>query len=140
MLPGISGVSLSQKHPVVEQRESRPAKQQRRHLQGRVSRPLSMDAEEMVVRQVGTDKIGLAIVAALLEAEQIGPEGVDPGKGKSLAMVPVIFAVIGQAITDVEAHHLDHDRDSRRSCRQISWPDPGSCVFPPSAPACPGRE
>jgi hypothetical protein len=34
-----------------------------------------MNAPKMVLRQAGTDKLGLAIVAALLEPEQIGAKG-----------------------------------------------------------------
>ena len=81
-----------------------------------------MDAKEMVVRQVGADKIGLGVVAAFLETEQIGPKGLDPGEGKALAVVPVIFPVVGQTIADIEAHHLDHGWVLLRPCRLFFGP------------------
>ena len=87
------------------------AKQQGRHLQCRFARTFPMDANKMVVRKVRADEARLSIIAALLETEQVRLKGMDPVEGQSPSVVPMIYPIVGKAVTNVKTHDFDHIRD-----------------------------
>jgi hypothetical protein len=61
-------------------------------------------------RQAPFYKIGLRIVATLLDAEQVWVKGVYSGDGEGLPFVPAVFSVLSQAVTNIEGHYFNHGR------------------------------
>jgi hypothetical protein len=81
--------------------------------------------------QVFFYEVGLSIVATLLDAEQVWVKGVYSGDGEGLPFIPAVFAVLSQAVTNIEAHYFDHGRWNHPLRNSPKWPNDQAQRPPP---------
>ena len=126
--PGTSGVSENQNVPLAATWKRVVAEQDGGHLAGRLA-VVAADADDGVARHRGEDLVDLE-AQRLLQADEIGVLRPEQREEHVAPLAPVVLAVVGGAVADVEGHHRDRLRSGRRRrsamAAEPSWPRPAT--------------